>query len=57
MRRTLLTIVLTIFLIAGCAAPSGNPTAPLPAASPTSLFLVTVPAECHSHSDPFPTFC
>ena len=56
MRRTLLTIVLTIFLIAGCAAPSGIPTAPLPAASPTSLFLVTVPANATPTLTPFQPF-
>ncbi|HEY5156475.1 MAG TPA: LCP family protein [Anaerolineales bacterium] len=53
MRRTLLTIVLTIILIAGCAAPSGNPTATLPAASPTSLFLVTVPPNATPTLTPF----
>jgi len=53
MRRTLLTIVLTIFLIAGCAAPSGNPAATLPAASPTSLFLVPVPANATPTLTPF----
>jgi polyisoprenyl-teichoic acid--peptidoglycan teichoic acid transferase len=53
MQRTLLTFALTIILMTGCAAPAGNPTVVLPAASPTSLFLVTVPPNATPTLTPF----
>jgi polyisoprenyl-teichoic acid--peptidoglycan teichoic acid transferase len=56
MRRTLLTTVTIIFVLTGCAAPLGNLTAALPAASPTSLFLVTVPLNATPTLTPFQPF-
>ena len=53
MRRTLLTIILTIILMTSCAAPLANSTGALPAASPTALFLVTSPANATPTLTPF----
>jgi polyisoprenyl-teichoic acid--peptidoglycan teichoic acid transferase len=52
MRRILLALVLIVFM-AGCAAPSGNTTAAISAASPTNLFLVTAPANATPTLTPF----
>ena len=53
MRRTLLTVVLIIFLT-GCATPAGN-TLP-PAVTPTNLLLVTAPANATPTLTPFQPF-
>jgi LCP family protein required for cell wall assembly len=54
MRRTLLTLLLIIFIIASCAAPLGNtPTIADPAATPTTLFLVTAPSNATPTLTPF----
>jgi len=55
MRRTLLTVVLVLCL-AGCTVPTGDATALLPAATPTNLFLVTVPANATPTLTPFQPF-
>ena len=56
MRRTLLTVVLIIFMT-GCAAPNGNTTgALLPAATPANLFLITAPANATPTLTPFQPF-
>ena len=52
MRRIVLITVLIIFLT-GCAAPAGNSTDVLPDASPTTLFLVTVPPDASPTMTPF----
>lgn len=56
MKRTLLTIFLVIFMVAGCAAPQANPASLAPADSPTPLFLVTVPANATPTLTPFQPF-
>jgi LCP family protein required for cell wall assembly len=57
MRRTLLTTVITIlFVLTSCAAPQGNSNGVLPAASPTTLFLVTVPPNATPTLTPFQPF-
>jgi polyisoprenyl-teichoic acid--peptidoglycan teichoic acid transferase len=53
MRRIFLTTVTIIFVLTGCAAPLGNLTAALPAASPTALFLVTALANVTPTLTPF----
>jgi polyisoprenyl-teichoic acid--peptidoglycan teichoic acid transferase len=56
MRRTILTTVTIIFVLTGCAAPLGNSPDALPAASPNSLFLVTVPPNATPTLTPFQPF-
>jgi LCP family protein required for cell wall assembly len=53
MRRALLTTVLIFFILTGCAAPLANSPVELPAASPTTLFLVTAPADATPTLTPF----
>jgi polyisoprenyl-teichoic acid--peptidoglycan teichoic acid transferase len=55
MRRILLLTVLIIFLT-GCAAAGVNSATLLPAASPTTLFLVTVPLDATPTLTPFQPF-
>jgi polyisoprenyl-teichoic acid--peptidoglycan teichoic acid transferase len=49
MKRTFLTALLILIILAGCAAPSVGPTA----ASPTTLFLVTAPSDATPTPTPF----
>jgi LCP family protein required for cell wall assembly len=49
MRRTFLTALLILVILAGCAAPPVSPTT----ASPTALFLVTAPADATPTATPF----
>ncbi len=53
MRRTLLTTVLVILALTGCAALPVNATVGSPAASPTILFLATVPPDATPTLTPF----
>ena len=53
MKRTLLTIFLIIILAAGCTLPLAAPASIQPAASPTSLLLVTVPPNATPTLTPF----
>jgi polyisoprenyl-teichoic acid--peptidoglycan teichoic acid transferase len=53
MRRTLLTTVLSIFVLTGCAALPIKANVELPAASPTILFLATVPPNATPTLTPF----
>jgi polyisoprenyl-teichoic acid--peptidoglycan teichoic acid transferase len=53
MRRAFLIFVLAIFLFTGCVAPSADSASGLPAASPTTLFLVTSPADATPTLTPF----
>ena len=56
MKRALLTTLLIIFFLTGCAAPLLDSIAVLPAASPTTLFLVTAPANATPTLTPFQPF-
>ena len=56
MRRPLLIIVLIFFFMTGCAAPLEVSTAMFSAASPTALFLVTVPPNATPTLTPFQPF-
>ena len=52
MRRIILSVFLIVF-ISGCASPSGNAPSGQPAATPTTLFLVTVPPNATPTLTPF----
>ena len=56
MKRIFLTTLLIICFLTGCAAPWGNATNGLPSASPTTLFLVTAPANATPTLTPFQPF-
>jgi len=56
MKRTILTTALIVIMMTGCASPSANPSTGLPAASPTNLFLVTVPLDATPTLTPFQPF-
>ncbi|MGA2489505.1 MAG: LCP family protein [Anaerolineales bacterium] len=53
MRKIFLTTLLIICFLTGCVVPFGNSTNLSPAASPTTLFLVTAPANATPTLTPF----
>jgi polyisoprenyl-teichoic acid--peptidoglycan teichoic acid transferase len=56
MKQVLLVTVVSILVLTSCTAPLGNSAALLPAASPTTLFLVTVPPNATPTLTPFQPF-